>query len=227
MRLTHFLIELSNEEMPLSVLPIVGMGGLGKRALAKVIFNHEMIKKNFDRVIWVCVSDPFVINKILRAILETLNPNSGGLESKEALLQEIQKLLHDKYYFLVLDDVWNENLSLWNELKACLLKITRKFGNVVLVTSRSDEVAKIMETHPRHHLKKLSNGHCWSLFEKCAFGSDLPTIPKLDKICRELVENFGGVPLVVKVLGGTVKLDKNYERLQSLIEKFNENSVAR
>ncbi|XP_038874765.1 putative disease resistance protein RGA3 [Benincasa hispida] len=215
LEIVNKLIELSNGEMPLSVLPIVGMGGLGKTALAKVIFNHEVIKENFDRFIWVCVSDPFVINKILRAILETLNPNSGGLESKEALLQEIQKLLHDKNYFLVLDDVWNENLSLWNELKACLLKVTRKFGNVVIVTSRSDEVAKIMETHPRHYLKKLSNDHCWLLFEKCAFGSDLPTIPKLDKIRRELVENFGGIPLVVKVLGGTVKLDKNYERLQS------------
>ncbi|XP_023527716.1 putative disease resistance protein RGA3 [Cucurbita pepo subsp. pepo] len=208
------LIELRNSET-LSVLPIVGMGGLGKTAVAKLIFNHEVIRGNFDRTIWVCVSDPFVINKILRAILETLNPNSGGLESKEALLQEIQKWLQDKNYFLVLDDVWNENLSLWNELKACLLKITRKFGNVVVVTSRSEEVAKIMETHSWHRLKKLSNDHCWSLFEKCAFGSDSPTIPKLDMIRKELVENFCGIPLVVKVLGGTMKLYKNYERLQS------------
>ncbi|XP_022145154.1 putative disease resistance protein RGA3 [Momordica charantia] len=194
------------------------MGGLGKTALMKVVFNHELIKGNFDRTIWVCVSEPFVIKKILRVILETLNPNFGGLDSKEALLQELQKLLNDKICFLVLDDVWNENLSLWNELKACLLKISQRSGNAVVVTTRSDKVAEIMETDPRHHLKKLSNDHCWSLFKSYVFGNESLDIQELDIVKGELVKRFGGIPLVVKVFGGTVKFDKNRERLQSTLE---------
>ncbi|XP_038900029.1 putative disease resistance protein RGA3 [Benincasa hispida] len=212
-------VDLSYREA-VSVLPIVGMGGLGKTALAKVIFNHELIKGNFDRTIWVCVSEPFLIKKILRTILETLNPNFGGLDSKEALLQELQKLLNDKKYFLVLDDVWNENPILWNELKSCLLKISQRSGNVVVVTTRSGRVAEIMETHSRYHLTKLSDDHCWSLFKKYAFGNEFLGIPELDIVQKELVKRFGGIPLVVKVLGGIVKFDETHEGLQQTLENL-------
>ncbi|KAA0044611.1 hypothetical protein IC582_017233 [Cucumis melo] len=219
LEIVNVSVDLSYRE-GLSVLPIVGMGGLGKTALAKVIFNHELIKGNFDRTVWVCVSEPFLIKKILRAILETLNSNFGGLDSKEALLQELQKLLNDKKYFLVLDDVWNENPILWNELKGCLLKISQRSGNVVVVTTRSDRVAEIMETHSRYHLTKLSDDHCWSLFKKYAFGNELLGIPELDIVQKELVKRFGGIPLAVKVMGGIVKFDENHEGLQKSLENL-------
>ncbi|XP_022933219.1 probable disease resistance RPP8-like protein 2 [Cucurbita moschata] len=71
------LFALKNQET-LVVLPIVGTGGLGKTTLVKEIFHHEMIRKNFDTFIWVCVFDPFKINKILRAIVGYMKPTFGG-----------------------------------------------------------------------------------------------------------------------------------------------------
>ncbi|XP_022145126.1 probable disease resistance RPP8-like protein 2 [Momordica charantia] len=58
----------ASEQSFTSILPIVGMGGLGKSTLAKIVFNHEVIKGHFDETIWVCVSEPFFINKILEAM---------------------------------------------------------------------------------------------------------------------------------------------------------------
>ncbi|XP_022931806.1 putative disease resistance protein RGA3 [Cucurbita moschata] len=211
------LLALNNQKT-LVVLPIVGTGGLGKTTLVKEIFHHETIRKNFDTFIWVCVSHPLKINKILRAILKSLNPKLDGSDEKEVILLKLQDLRSGKKYFLVLDDVWNEEPILWTELRACLLKINKNMGSAIVVTTRSDKVAEIMETKYRHHLSPLLDDHCWSLFEKCAFESKLPVIS--DVIQGKLVKKFGGIPLIVKVLGGMVISCKNDKELQSTLEKL-------
>jgi len=99
-----------------------------------------------------------------------------------------------------------------------LLKINKNIGIAIVVTTRSDKVAEIMETKYRHHLSPLLDDHCWSLFEKCAFEGKLGVIP--DVIRGQLVKKFGGIPLVVKVLGGMVKSCKNDEELQSSLENL-------
>ena len=75
-----------------------------------------------------------------------------------------------------------------------------------------------METNYKHHLRRLPDDQCWSLFEKCAFESDLPIIPYI--IRGQLVKKFGGIPLVVKVLGGMVKSCKNDVELQSTLKNL-------
>ncbi|XP_022150842.1 putative disease resistance protein RGA3 [Momordica charantia] len=201
-----------------SILPIVGMGGLGKTTLAKLVFHHERIRKHFDKTIWVCVSEPFLVNKILGAILETLRGTSDRLDNKEVLLCELKKEMHGKRYFLVLDDVWNENPSLWDELKNCLTRITEESENSILVTTRSIEVAKIMETLPSYHLSKLSDDQCWYLFQESANANGLPMTSSLKVFQEGLVKKIGGVPLVAKVLGRTVKFQGNFDIWVTILE---------
>ncbi|XP_022138078.1 putative disease resistance protein RGA3 [Momordica charantia] len=217
-KIVNILVDGTNHET-ISVIPILGMGGLGKTTVAKAVFNHELVKAQFDETIWVSVTATFDDKKILRAILESLTNFPSGLDSMDAILRRLQKELEGKKYFLVLDDVWNEDVKLWNNLKSHLLKITNSVGNKVLMTTRSEEAGKIMKTFPIYHLEKLSDDECWSIFKERASANGLPLTPELEIIKNVLAEQFGGIPLVANVLGGAVQFKTRRETwLMSTLE---------
>ena len=66
----------------------------------------------------------------------------------------------------ILDDVWNEDSEKWDNLRSSLLGINQNYGNNIIVTTCSDNVAQIMETSPKHKLKKLSEDECWLYLRK-------------------------------------------------------------
>ena len=211
-RIVSIVLDTTTHDR-ISVIPIVGMGGLGKTTVAKAVFNHELVEAHFDETIWVCVTASFDEKKILRAILESLTNFPSGLDSLDAILRRLQKELEGKRYFLVLDDVWNENFELWNNLMSLLLKITNSFGNRILVTTRSEEAGKVVKTFPVYRLAKLSDDECWSIFKERASPNGLPLTQELEVMKNVLAEQFGGIPLVAKVVGGSVQLKTRRETL--------------
>ncbi|XP_065627063.1 putative disease resistance protein RGA3 [Quercus suber] len=202
--IVDLLIKATNQQP--SVIPIVGMAGLGKTTLAKLVYNYELVKRHFGETIWICVSNNFDDKRILREILESLTHNSSTLKNKNEILECLKKQLKGKRYLLILDDVWNEDPVIWDTLMSCLLAISSNWGNCIIVTTRSDNVARIIETLPRHHLNKLQEEECWSIIKKRL--SAIPLNPDLEAIGRKIAKKCGGIPLVATVLGGTMSPKK-------------------
>ncbi|XP_030940557.1 putative disease resistance protein RGA3 [Quercus lobata] len=207
LEIVDLLLSATNQQ--LSVIPIVGMAGLGKTTLAKLVYNHELVKRHFDKTIWLCISDDFNDKRILREALESLTHNSSTLENKNTILECLQRELQGKRYLLILDDVWNEEPVKWDSLRSCLLGINPNAGNSIILTTRSDKVAKITMTLPQNNLKKLSEDECWSIIKKkVALNEIVPLTRDLEAIGRDIAKKCGGVPLAAKVLGGTMSLKK-------------------
>ncbi|KAJ4968693.1 hypothetical protein NE237_015394 [Protea cynaroides] len=162
----------SNDEI-ISVIPIVEWGDLERLLLLNWSSMIHSVISIFDLKMWVCLSQEFEIKRLLKEIIE-----SAGA----------------KY------DVWSEDPEKWDKLKEPLK--TSSVGSKVIVTTRNNEVARIMTTNYTHHLGILSEQECWSLFFWRAFSNGGPQeTPNPVEIGRRIVNKCGGVPLAVKVLG--------------------------
>ncbi|KAL3834666.1 hypothetical protein ACJIZ3_009402 [Penstemon smallii] len=200
----------SKDEKALPVISIVGMPGQGKTTLAQLIYKNDEVVKYFDCRLWVCVSDKFVVDRLLNEMVEALTQTHSNMTNREAIVKKLQVILTNKRIFLVLDDVWNENRAKWDCLKKSLLEIGGSSGSKIMITTRSEDVSLTMQACMAHHLGTLSDEESWNLFKQVAFanGGAVET-PELVSIGKKILKKCGGVPLAVKALGGLLYARKN------------------
>ncbi|RDX62832.1 putative disease resistance protein RGA3, partial [Mucuna pruriens] len=215
-QIVKFLLEHASKTEDLSIYPILGMGGLGKTTLAKQIFNDDRVSKHFNLTIWISVSDDFNNKRILKSIIECCTGKNPNLNTLEAMQKKVQQVLQSKRYLLVLDDVWNEDQEKWNELKGMLQCARGTEGATVLVTTRLDQVASIMGTHPAHRLIKLSEDDSWSLFKHHAFGPNREETEELVAIGKDIVKKCVGSPLAIKTLGSLLRYESEVTQWQNV-----------
>ena len=197
------IVELlldSNVEENVSVIPIVGLGGLGKTTLAQYVYNDEKVKNHFELNMWVCVFDVFELKIIIEKIITSAIGNVPGNLELDQLQIQLREKIDRKKYLLVLDDVWNEDREKWLSLKNILMGGLK--GSKIVITTRSKLVAKITRTNsPGINLKGLSKEQSWSLFEKVAFSKGQVNSPTLREIGSEIVKICQGIPLAIKSIG--------------------------
>ncbi|KAB2038962.1 hypothetical protein ES319_D03G180800v1 [Gossypium barbadense] len=197
--LVNFLMNpIDGEDIP--VLPTVGIGGIGKTTLAQLVFNEESVKSHFELRIWVCVTEDFDIKQLMIKIIKSATRMNCKDMNKEELHKVLQDCLNGKRFFMVLDDVWNEDKKKWSELKDLLCGGAQ--GSRIIVTTRGRKVATITGIIPPYDLEHLSYDNCLSLFLKLAFKEgEEKQHDNLVRIGEGIVQKCKGVALAVKTLG--------------------------
>lgn len=205
------LMQIDGNEN-VSIISIVGLGGVGKTTLAQLAYNNENeFKGYFDLKIWVHVSQNFDIGRIVRAMIESVTQNKCKLENLDPLGEKLSRQLNGKRFLLVLDDIWNENQEEWEKLKSVLN--VGAMGSKILVTTRSMRVSQIMKASFTFDLTGLSEEMSWALFKQRAFdGSESELDHQVLEIAREIVKNCRGVPLALKALGSIMQFRKSIDQ---------------
>ncbi|KAL6329549.1 hypothetical protein AAG906_022100 [Vitis piasezkii] len=161
----------------ISVIALVGMGGIGKTTLAKLVYNDRRVVEFLT-----------LKHGITKTILKAIDSGTSDQNDLNLLQHKLEERLTGKKFLLVLDDVWNEDYNNWDSLQTPFN--LGLYGSKIVVTTRINKVAAVMHSVHAHHLAKLSSEDCWSLFAKHAFenGNSSPH-PKLEEIGKEIVKS--------------------------------------
>ncbi|QHO51877.1 Putative disease resistance RPP13-like protein [Arachis hypogaea] len=206
-----------NTEHHLSVMDIVGIGGVDKTTLAQWLYNNqEEFMKGFDLKAWVCISEKFEVVETTRNVIKQIHGSTCSLDDFDLLQNALKKELSNKKFFIVLDDVWSDDGDKWSNFMTPFQQNGNK-GSIILLTTRKENVAFAVQNCRPYFLRKLSEDYCWSVFAKNASFPESNGRAALEEIGRKIVKKCDGLLLAAETLGRLLHTKHDVEEWNKIL----------
>ncbi|QHO52834.1 Putative disease resistance RPP13-like protein [Arachis hypogaea] len=205
-----------NNEYHLSVIAIVGIGGVGKTTLAQWLYNNAEFMEGFDLKAWVCVSEKFEVVETTRNVIKQIHGGTCSLDDFSSLQNALKEELSNKKFFIVLDDVWSNDGDKWSNFMNPFQQNGKK-GSIIFLTTREENVASTVQNCQPYFLRKLSEDYCWSVFAENASFPQSNGRAAIEEIGRKIVKKCDGLPLAAETLGRLLRTKHDVEEWNKIL----------
>ena len=214
----HAMISrLLTEDKSFRVIPIMGMEGIGRTTLAKLIFNHKAVIHHFP--FGVCRSDGchLLLRNKEKMVESDLNQLLAVRRNYEEEMQRLKASFIKNRSLIVLDHSYFP----YEMLKG--LQDTLNGSRMILTGTKIWLPPSLQILVPKfgypHRLRLRTDEESWALFTH-ALKTSIPS--ELRKLKDEIAKRCGGLPLlIVKLAEELSHKDATIEEWSTVLQQFN------
>ncbi|KAL8467096.1 hypothetical protein ACS0TY_035977 [Phlomoides rotata] len=198
-------LRLCSDSSKLEILPIVGMGGIGKTTLARNVYDDQLIMEHFDVRAWVTVSQEYDIQGIVSGLLVSMGRDKDQLMEGLNVYQELK----GRRYLIIVDDIWS--IEAWYEIR----RMFPDDGNRsrIMLTTRLSDLATYAGSI--HEMRQMDDDESWNLLRQRVFKQN-PCPNELEYIGKKITRSCSGLPLAVVVIAGLLAVDQTKDAWENI-----------